>query len=225
MKTQKDYWEKRILDWEDSSYGSVEPKATPLVEKVAHYFRGPVRHRPLVAMQIVKQAKPRRVLELGCGSGRLAFQLVTQTDVSHVTGVDISEQAIAIARLRAAERGLEDGLSFLASSIADLDFDALRPFDFVLGMGLTPYLREAELMRLFKSIGNALFLFDVHPKGFTFQNLNHAVYRRIKGHPFYKLYGKEELLGKLADLGISNVSWNHSQGVHYITNVAGAQNR
>jgi len=219
MKTQKEYWENRILDWEDYSYGKAETKSASLVERAAHYFRGPVRHRPVLVMQIVNEVKPKNVLELGCGSGRLAFDLVTKTDIRHVTGVDISEHAIQSARSRAAALDLADKLSFLASSVADLDFAALPSFDFVLGMGLTPYLSEAELAHLFKSIKNTLFLFDVHPKGLTFQNFSHAVYRWIKGHPFYNLYSKVEILGMLADLGISNVSWKQSRGLTYITNV------
>jgi hypothetical protein len=45
------------------------------------------------------------------------------------------------------------------------------------------------------------------------------VYRTIKGHPFYNLFGKEEILGKLAKFGFTNVTWNVSEGVYYVTNV------
>jgi len=219
MKDQKEYWENSILDWEDISYGTAEAKPVSLVERVAHYFRGPVRHRPVVALEIVKGVKPARVLELGCGSGRLAFNLVKEAGVGHVTGVDISAPAIKFANERAKSLGMTDKLTFLASSVGDLDIAAQRPFDFVLGMGLTPYLREDELTRLFQSIQGASFLFDVHPKGVSFQNFSHAVYRSIKGHPFYNRFNKEEILGKLASLGFLNVTWNVSEGVYYVTNV------
>ena len=50
-------------------------------------------------------AKPGgRVLELGCGTGALACRLATLGFA--VTGLDISESAIAFARARAGERGL-----------------------------------------------------------------------------------------------------------------------
>ena len=62
MKDQKEYWENRILDWEDISYNAATTKPVSLVERVAHYFRGPVRHRPVVALEIVKHVKPARVL-------------------------------------------------------------------------------------------------------------------------------------------------------------------
>jgi cyclopropane fatty-acyl-phospholipid synthase-like methyltransferase len=219
MKDQKEYWENRILDWEDISYGTAEAKPVSLVERAGHYFRGPVRHRPLVAMQIVQKAKPARILELGCGSGRLAFDLVTRAGVSHVTGVDISEHAVNFANERARALGMSDKLTFLASSIADLDFNAQKPYDFVLGMGLTPYLNEMEFARLFEAMRGATFLFDVHPKGVSLQNFSHAVYRMIKGHPFYNRFSRDEILGRLTKAGFSNVTWNVSQGVFYVTNV------
>ena len=198
MKDQKEYWENRILDWEDISYGTAETKPVSLVERVAHYFRGPVRHRPVVA-----------------------FDLVTRAGVGHVTGVDISEHAVAFANERAKSLGMTDKLNFIASSIADLDFNAQKPYDFVLGMGLTPYLNEIEFARLFEAMRGASFLFDVHPKGISFQNFSHAVYRRIKGHPFYHLFSRDEMLGKLTKAGFSNVTWNQSEGVYYVTNVGG----
>ena len=219
MKDQKEYWENRILDWEDISYGTAETKPVSLVERVAHYFRGPVRHRPVVAFDLINKVKPARVLELGCGSGRLAFDLVTRAGVGHVTGVDISEHAVAFANERAKSLGMTDKLNFVASSIADLDFNAQKPYDFVLGMGLTPYLNEMEFARLFEAMRGVSFIFDVHPKGISLQNFSHAVYRKIKGHPFYHLFSKEEMLGKLTKAGFSNVTWNQSEGVYYITNV------
>lgn len=219
MKDQKEYWESRILDWEGCSYGTTETKRVSLVERIAHYFRGPVRYRPLLALRTLRALKPARVLELGCGSGRLAFQLVTEAGVRHVTGVDISEQAVRLAGERACARGLTDRLSFIASSIADLDFEARRPFDFVLGLGLTPYLREDEFTRLFQAIRGARFLFDVHPRQTTFANVGHALYRSIKGHPFYRLFGPDEILGKLAALGHGDVHWIEAGGVHCVTNL------
>lgn len=219
MKNQKEYWENRILDWEDISYDTAHAKPASLVERVAHYFRGPVRHRPVVAFDLINKVKPARVLELGCGSGRLAFDLVTRAGVGHVTGVDISEHAVAFANERAKSLGMTDKLTFIASSIADLDFNAQKPYDFVLGMGLTPYLNEMEFARLFEAMRGTSFLFDVHPKGISFQNFSHAVYRKIKGHPFYNTFSKDEMLGKLTKAGFSNVTWNVSQGVYYVTNV------
>lgn len=216
MRNQRDYWEKQIIDWENVSYCNLPVKKVPLIEKLAQPFRGPVRHRKILAYGIINSLKPNRVLELGCGTGRFAISLVTTANIGHVTGVDISGEAIKHAQDCATAMNLTNKLTFISSSIANLDFKALGPFDYVVGLGLTPYLTDEEFAHLFTSIKEIPFFFDVHPKGFSFQNLIHAFYRSIKGHPFYIQYSKKEIQGKLARLGVLNVVWKESKAVYYI---------
>lgn len=216
MKTQKEYWEGRILEWEDHAFGAEKPRPLSLIERMAQPFRGPVRHRRDVAWNVLQQEKPQRILELGCGSGRFAFSLVTQADVQHVTGVDISEQAIQVAQNKAASLNLTGKLSFIYSSISDLNFEAQKPFDYVVGLGLTPYLTDQEFTKLFSAIKGTRFFFDVHPKGISLQNSAHAFYRMVKGHPFYYRYTKQEIMDKLAKLGITGVEWKRAGDVWYI---------
>jgi len=61
------------------------------------------------------QLEGKSVLDIGCGSGRWCRILAEKG--AYVTGVDISEQAIALAR-RAT---MNDKIRFLVSSIADLE--------------------------------------------------------------------------------------------------------
>ncbi len=223
MESQREYWDNRILQWEAVTYGVLEPRGVPLIERVADRFRGPVRHRRTLAYEIVKAVMPERVVELGCASGGLAISLVTEADINHVIGIDVSGRAIECARDRADSMGLAQNLTFIRSGVADLSFESLPPFDFVLGLGLIPYLTEMEFRHLFKSIKETPFWFDVHPKGCSYVNAAHVLYRMIKGHPFYNRYSREELLGKLADLGIQNVEWRQSQGVSYIQHRVGIE--
>jgi len=216
MKQQREYWENRIVLWEEVSYGTAEAVPAPFVERVANLFRGPVRNRARIAFEVVITIKPKHVLDLGCGSGSFAISLVTEANVCHVTGVDISSTAIKVAQERAASMDLSDRLTFICSAVSDLDFKALQPFDFVVGLGLTPYLTEAEFNYLFSSIKDTAFWFDIHPKSFDLNNLAHFVYRKIKGHPFYVQYTRREILAKLLRLGVSDVVYRQSRGVSYI---------
>jgi SAM-dependent methyltransferase len=81
-------------------------------------------------------AKPRRVLELGCGTGELAHTLATLTE-SRVTGVDLSERFIATAR--AAYR--RPNLDFL---VADLTRETPATpqdgYDAITGNGILHHL-------------------------------------------------------------------------------------
>jgi SAM-dependent methyltransferase len=80
----------------------------------------------------------RRVLEIGCGIGRI--QAALSPRVTEAYGVDISPKMIAVARRRCAEM---PNVRFSLSSGRDLaDFPAER-FDLVLAVDSFPYIHSA----------------------------------------------------------------------------------
>jgi cyclopropane fatty-acyl-phospholipid synthase-like methyltransferase len=97
-----------------------------------------------------------RVLELGCGSGRLAEHLAGLTG-AEITGLDQSTAGIAIASERAARRGAawpaaampRGRLHFLCANVATYDYPAAA-FDLVLAVDLLAFMRDlpALLTRL-----------------------------------------------------------------------------
>ena len=107
----KYYWDKKIIDWENSMKKGVR---VSLVEKLAGYFRKPLLRRMAMATDIVAPfAKDKTVLELGCGSGFFAFGLQERAGTKHITGVDISAQAINRARSITVERGQSTAFTFV----------------------------------------------------------------------------------------------------------------
>jgi 2-polyprenyl-3-methyl-5-hydroxy-6-metoxy-1,4-benzoquinol methylase len=78
-----------------------------------------------------------RVLDIGCGAGRLALMCATQA--REVDGIDFSEAAIRIARLNAMACGIEN-VTFIA---ADLDhFQITRSYELVTLVGVLEHVRE-----------------------------------------------------------------------------------
>jgi 2-polyprenyl-3-methyl-5-hydroxy-6-metoxy-1,4-benzoquinol methylase len=74
-----------------------------------------------------------RVLDLGCGRGRILHRLATRYPKSRFTGIDLSEEAIAYARAHVA--GLEN-VEYVARDMTDFDlsaeadsFDLITTFD------------------------------------------------------------------------------------------------
>lgn len=59
------------------------------------------RHR---ASEIVKQWRPRRVLDLATGSGDLALAIARKLPIAEVTGADFSSEMLARARAKGLER-------------------------------------------------------------------------------------------------------------------------
>lgn len=110
---------------------------------------------------------PRRVLDLACGTGILAFLISDRFPSAEVVGVDISEPYLAIARGRALQRG-DDRVRFLLCAAEELDTPG--PFDLVTSCYLPKY---ADLPRLIPGLAAMLppggllvmqdFTYPAHP--------------------------------------------------------------
>lgn len=92
------------------------------------------------------------VLDAGCGTGELT--LLAASRGLPATGVDSSPNAIAIARERAAARGV-DGATFEVGDVLDLSVLDAR-FDTVLDSGVLHVFDDAERARYVESIRRVL---------------------------------------------------------------------
>jgi SAM-dependent methyltransferase len=99
------------------------------------------------------------VLEFGCGPGFFAPYLAARG--ASVTGIDISETAIAQARERAAEQGVSGNLTLEVMNAEALEFPA-HSFDLVCGVAILHHLdldrAYGEIARTLKPGGRAVFL-------------------------------------------------------------------
>jgi SAM-dependent methyltransferase len=96
---------------------------------------GPLRGRDL-AVAVVARHPAAAVLDLGCGSGRVAEAVLTAGAAEYV-GVDVSSQMLALARGRLAR--------FERVELVEGDFLRLRiprTFDVVLALGVFEYLEQ-----------------------------------------------------------------------------------
>lgn len=96
---------------------------------------------PLVPGLADRLAAGIRVLDVGCGRGRIVNRLATLYPRSRFTGIDLSEEAIAYARAIAREQGLVN-VEFIARDLSDFDrtaepeaYDFITTFDAVHDQG------------------------------------------------------------------------------------------
>lgn len=92
---------------------------------------------PLVPGLAEALASGLRMLDVGCGRGRIVNRLAALFPASRFTGIDLSDDAIAAAREAAARDGL-DNVEFLVADLSDFDvraeadvFDCVTTFDAV----------------------------------------------------------------------------------------------
>lgn len=123
---------------------------------------------------VVKDARGKKVLEYGCGTGSQAFSLAT--DGAHVTAIDISATAIAIASAQAESLGIGPDLTF-----AEMNAEALalaeESVDTICGSGILHHLDLekscTEINRVLVPGGTAHF---IEPLG---HNLVINLFRRL----------------------------------------------
>ena len=99
--------------------------------------RGPWRGREL-AVALLAELASARVLDIGCGPGRVA-EAVIGAGASSYVGIDLSPHMLELARARL------DGFDSVELLEGDfLELDVPGAFDVVLALGLFDYLEEPE---------------------------------------------------------------------------------
>jgi cyclopropane-fatty-acyl-phospholipid synthase len=102
-----------------------------------------------------------RVLDIGCGWGGLALY-VAENCASHVTGITLSQQQLAVARARAAEKGLGAKDIGAKSMGASADFrlqdyrEVTEKFDRIVSVGMFEHVGVGFYDEFFRKCSTAL---------------------------------------------------------------------
>jgi len=89
-------------------------------------YAGKSKLRVLLGEQLVESVRDKRVIDFGCGDGAEALDLV-RSGASHVTGIDIRQDLLDAATLRARNEGLGNRCSF--GMVATEQADAIVTID------------------------------------------------------------------------------------------------
>jgi len=101
-------------------------------------LRPGLRTRRDVALDVVDSYDAPRVLDVGCGSGRIA-ENVLEHGASAYVGIDFSEPMLDLARERLQR--FESKVELVCGDFRDAPIEG--PFEVVLGLGLFDYLPDA----------------------------------------------------------------------------------
>jgi len=134
---------------------------------------------PLVPGLVDQLAAGIRVLDVGCGRGRIIHRLAELYPRSRFTGMDLSQEAIAYAREEAVWQGLRN-LEFVVADLSDFDttaesegFDCVTTFDAVHD--------QARPLSVLKGIHRALkpkgvyLMQDIKGSSHVHNNITHPI--------------------------------------------------
>ena len=140
---------------------------------VQKFYKAVQSSRTFYEKYLLSNSSNKDVMEYGCGKGTYAFLLAKHS--ARVTGIDISEVAINMAKTQAKEQGIEN-IEFLEQDAEAMDFDDSR-FDLIFGTSILHHLNLdlslREISRVLKPAGKAVF---IEPLG---HNLLINLYRKL----------------------------------------------
>jgi len=169
---KKKFWEDKIIGWEDIRYKRLSDNQN-YFEKFVNKTNKTLIFRLKTALEILKPlVGEKKVVELGCGSGFLAKEIISY-GASSYTGYDISENAINRAVNLSNENNYNNKAKFFSKSILEMDdLDA----DYVFSLGLTDWLDDSEINHLFKISKNAENLHSISEEKKSISQFLHKAY-------------------------------------------------
>ena len=148
-----------------------------------------IRWRRLAA-EVCLQEKPRRILDLGCGTGDLTISLARLADEgTEITGLDYSQPMLERARKKAARAGVGGRIKFVHGEATRLPFDdgtldcvgisfAFRNLTYKTPL-CQPHL--AEVKRVLKPGGRYVIVESSQPDNRVIRALFHLYMRAVAG--------------------------------------------
>ena len=170
-KTPEEYWE----DAGRQGYDQAMFGGPHVASHIQHHCWDSV----MEAAKAVGLNKGSRVLELGCGDGAFACEVLAKHFTS-VTGYDLSAAAIE----RAQGRNVA-GTRFVAADITKLNFDSSERWDGVFLFGIIHHIKPGtpDLIRKISTIADRIVLLE--PNG------NHPIRKLLELTPSYKEAGED----------------------------------
>ena len=173
----KQFWEARLLNWEQGRYGRPDRPIGP-IEWIANRSSMSLRHRIAITPELLKPfLANKRGVELGCGSGILAGTFIAYGAASYL-GIDIAETAIRIAR--EAYGDVDRRVQFKVGAVADIPEISA---DLVVSLGLFDWLRDDEIADVFRKSGSSHFLHAIAERRPGVQQWLHRTYVRLTYGP------------------------------------------
>ena len=169
---KKKFWEDKIIGWEDIRYKR-KAKKFNIFEKFVNKTNNTLINRLNTAFEILEPfLKDKNIVELGCGSGFLAEQIIKSGAKSYI-GYDISENAISRANELAKKKNLSHKIFFSAKDVKEIE---TLEADYVFSLGLTDWLNDEELDHMFYICRKAENLHSISEDKNSTSQLLHKLY-------------------------------------------------
>lgn len=216
------YWEEHLESWEASAYFKEGQQKANWWDRLSTVFRGDAMYvRMNTALDLIKpHIKDKTILDVGCASGRFAFQMI-EAGAKKVYGTDISSEAVGFANKRAEELKMQGQLDF---SVADVvqPSTPLPQVDIVTALGVIEYFDAKDMASFLGNLRTKYILLDFpdygRKKEFPTWILR-QVYIRVNKLPGVYLYSLDEFAKIAEPFGFTNLRVIKQNNFYYVTNL------
>lgn len=187
----KDYWDS-VAEEFDTYYQGEKDALRRAIDKI---FRKGMTERLNLTLEECKNVKGKRILDIGCGSGRLAVELARRG--AYVTGIDFSMNMISLAKSTAEKHDVADRCTFIADDFVGHQFK--EKFDISIALGFFDYTKDArQHLRKIRSLTTEKCIMSF-PSKFAFQVPLRVIWLKSRNCPVY-FYTKNEIKRLLSTL-------------------------
>ncbi len=181
--------------YEDSNKG-------PFARWVDRVWRGVVRRRLELTVELLQPLAGKSILDVGCGSGRFCVAFAVH-GAARVVGIDFAPQMIALANQLARQRGVAERCQFLTGAFPD-DVPPER-FDASTALGFFDYVADpAPIIRRMREMSTTSIM--SFPKAWEWRVLLRRLRFWLNGCPLY-LYSEARVKELLHQAGVDRYDW------------------
>ena len=193
---------RRYFDTEAKRFDAIYEDRKNLSRQIVDLLFHRVIHRRFaLTFEHCGAVAEKRVLEVGCGSGRYVVEFARRG--AEVVGLDLAPAMIEIARKAAAEAGV-GGRAHLET--ADFtDWQAPHPFDISLGIGLFDYISDPrEVLAKMRGVttGQGIFSFPIR---WTMRSLPRWLRLTSRRCPVY-FYDEKQVIETMTAAGWTDIA-------------------
>lgn len=124
-----------------------------------------------------------RILDVATGTGDLAFEILKQYPTNHVTGLDIADKMLDVARRKSDKRNLNESVDFVLGDSEKLPFenDSFDRASVAFGVRNFANLQAglSEINRVLKPGGKLVVLEFTKPRIFPFKQLFNSYFKHV----------------------------------------------
>ncbi|MDQ3949672.1 MAG: class I SAM-dependent methyltransferase [Gemmatimonadota bacterium] len=170
---------------------------SPIGRALDRWLRRDIYERFDWVMENAGDARAKRIVDIGCGSGRFVSALARR-GAAHVTGVDLAPEMLKLAREVVAKDGVADVCAFVLADVLHWKTD--EQFDLSIAIGFWDYVADPlPRLRVIRRITGGAFL-SAWPRLWTWRMPLRKVRLTALGCPVY-FFRREEVHRLLQEAG------------------------